>query len=74
MPNRLAMAEAANWLAVLDDIGDDVEFRDPLYKPTSGFLDGREIKLAEAFAEGINSESVRCWPRNSNTELLSQAR
>ena len=52
MPNRLAIAEAADRLAVFDDIGDDVEFRHALDEPASGFLDGSKIEFAEAAAEG----------------------
>ena len=52
MPDRLAVAEIADRLAVLDHVGDDVEFRMLLVERLAVGVRPRRIELAEIFAEG----------------------
>src|SRR5262249_39297849 len=52
MPDRLAITQISDWLAVLDHVGDDVEFRMRLVEWFAvGVWSGR-IELSEVLAEG----------------------
>src|SRR4029077_7096180 len=51
VPHRFAVTEAADWLAIHLDVGDDINLRQPLDEPASSLLDGRPVKIAQAAAE-----------------------
>src|SRR6516225_8673671 len=51
VPDRLSVSQISNWLAVLDDIGDDVEFRMLLVERLAVWVWSRRIELAEVLAE-----------------------
>ena len=51
MPDRFAVAEATDGLAVHLDVGDDVNLRQALDEPAPGLLDGRPVEIAQAVAE-----------------------
>ena len=52
MPDRLAIAEIADRLAVLDDVGDDVELRVLLEERLAVGVGPGRIELSEISAEG----------------------
>ena len=52
MPNRLAVPEAADRLAVFQNVGDDVKFGHALDETAPGLLDGSKVEFAESAAEG----------------------
>ena len=52
MPDRLAVAKIADRLAVLDHVGDDVEFRMRLVERLAVGVRPRRIELSEVPAEG----------------------
>ena len=52
VPDRLAAAEAADRLPVLNDIGDDVEFGQALDETAAALLHRGPVKVAEQAAEG----------------------
>jgi hypothetical protein len=52
VPNRLAAPKASDRLAVLQNVGDDVNFRHTLDEPASGLLYGSEVEFAESPTEG----------------------
>ena len=52
VPDRFAVAEAADRLAVHLDVGDDVDLRQALDEAAAGLLDRRPVEIAEAAAEG----------------------
>ena len=51
MPDRFAVAEATDGLAVHLDVGDDVNLRQALDEAAPGLLDGRPVEIAQAVAE-----------------------
>ena len=47
MPHRFAVAQAADWLAVHLDVGDDVDFWQPLNETAAGFLNRRPVEITQ---------------------------
>jgi hypothetical protein len=45
MPNCFAVAQAANWLPIHLDVGDDVDFRHAVDKTAAGLLDRRPVEI-----------------------------
>ena len=47
MPHRFAVAQAADWLAVHLDVGDDVDFWQPLNETAAGLLNRRPVEITQ---------------------------
>ena len=45
VPHRFAVAQAADWLAVHFDVGDDVDFWQPLNETATGLLNRRPVEV-----------------------------
>ena len=71
MPHRLAVAEIADRLAVLDHVGDDVELRMLLVERLAiGIWPGR-IELAEIPAEGDELRVREALPMKDDDKPLA---
>src|SRR5580692_7782964 len=52
MPDRLAISETADRLAVFEDVGHDIKLWETFDEPAPRLLNRSEIELAESAAEG----------------------